>query len=437
MLSKEKLDIKFILLFIASAALFGFIYIEHKWFFVLIDHLTKLDWVSPGIKSFFYDRTQREIFDELISPIRGILLTLSLLTVISILFTDIIQREKSLETKGSFPYIKAMALFIIIAILVTPTKLGGSALEYANTSVVLFTKIYPINNLERLLLPALAHLMFFRGDGFYLIFALLWNFVLICALLFWLVQNKITMPFWALVSLASSSFIIFQFMVPGYPDVLVGIFVILALALPLSDVGLTALFTLSLISHEGSIFIWAGLIIIFFKRIYWPKFFIIVVLYIFMRFLGTGFDLNTLFLPRVVGEMTTIEWLKYNPDKLLFGIFFAFKSGWIIIGLGIYQWFQKREWKILTSAFVLLGIGGVLAVYGIDTSRLVGWIFPVLLLAWKELESPLSKSINRIATLAKVLNLLIPPIYVGLNGIVFPPGLYKLVYDLLFSWLFV
>lgn len=433
MFSGRRPSTEFVLLFFSSAILFGFIYIEYKWFFVLIDMFLKIEWVSPDIKLFFYDRTQRELLNELITPLRGSFLIFGLFTVVSILLRDIYARKDSI-IQGAFRYRHAVALFIVLAVLVTPTTLGGSALQYADTSVVLFTKIAPINNLERLLLPALAHLLFFRGYGFYFVFSLFWIFALICALLFWLSQNRMKLPFWELLSLATTSFILFQFMGPGYPDVLIGIFVLLALALPLSERGLLSLFILSLVSHEGSIFIWAGLVFLFIRRIAWQKFIAILLLYIFMRFLGTGFDFEAIFLPRVIGEMTTGEWLKYNPDKLLLGIFFAFKLGWIIIALGIYQWIQKREWKTLVSVCVFLGIGGVLAIYGIDTSRLVGWVFPALLFAWKEMESPLSPSLNRVSHFAKALNLLVPPVYVGLNGIVLLPGLYKLIYGTMISW---
>ncbi len=125
--------------------------------------------------------------------------------------------------------------------------------------------------------------------------------------------------------------------------------------------------------------------------------------------------------------MTSIEWLYYNIGNEFLGLFFAFKLGWLIIFTALLGWINHRAWKEFLLVVALLIAGIVMTLMGIDTSRLAGWAFPALLFSWKFIskdQNPLRKNILKFAILA---NLLIPPLYVGLNRIDLPAGLYSLI----------
>jgi hypothetical protein len=67
---------------------------------------------------------------------------------------------------------------------------------------------------------------------------------------------------------------------------------------------------------------------------------------------------------------------------------------------------------------------------GVDTSRLMGFAFPGLLLAIRTIRHQMApRAAERTLAIVFAANLLIPSFYVGLNtGIVLRPGLYEQMY---------
>ncbi len=417
-----------LLILILAAALFGVIYIELRWYFVLIDNLVKFNWLPFQVKQYFFDRTQQEILIDFISPVRGIITVVSLMTFLIIFLKNVDWKDVHFKNAN---WKKIIFVYFILFILITPVKLGGISFEYANTSVVLFTKLTPINNGERFLLPALAHLFFFRGEVFYYLFSLICNFFLVAALVFWFHRNNFPINVWELVSIGTISFISFQFMAPGYPDVLITIFVLLIFIIPITEVGLLIIFVLSLATHEGSVFIWVGLAYLLREKVSWYKLLLILLIYIFFRFLGSSFDLSVVASPKTVAGWKVSEWLFYNFDRQLIGWFFAFKLGWVLIFSALFFWLKLRSWENIRAVVLFLLCGFAITLFAIDTSRLMGWAFPALLISWKELHLLSVGWHRRFVFLIKVVNLIFPPLYVGLNGVDLPPGLYKSLFNAL------
>ncbi len=301
--------------------------------------------------------------------------------------------------------------------------------EYSDTSIVVFSKIKDINWGDRFLFSGLAHILFFRGPVFYFIFSLICTLFLLYCVCLWFINNDIHPSFWEYLSIGTISFIAFQYFEPGYPDVLIHILILLALTLPLGEIGWLSLFVLSLATHEASIFIWFVLAIFFLNKKSWMKFFIIVLIYYFMRFAGGGFVISVL-TSRIVGDLKPLDWVYYNFDRELLGIFFAFKLGWVIIITAMIGWIKLRKWNDLLLVGSLIVAGIVMTMAGIDTSRLAGWAFPALLFSWKFLsqsKDQLSKNILKVTAIA---NIFIPPYYIGLNGVDLPSGLYRFVIQL-------
>lgn len=409
--------------------LFGVVYVNTKWFFIFIGILLKQSWLPSAIKTFL-DREPRDVVAEFISPVRGILLIASL-AVLLVLIWKSIDRE-NLRTVPR-PRLSMVVLgCIALSVLIFPTGLAGMSFEYSDTTLGLFTKVQPINGGERFLMTALAHILFFRGPVFYVIFSLILNFIFVYCVFMWFARNNVPLSLWEFLSLGTVSFIMSQFHVQGYPDVLVHTFVLLALVLPMGTKGFLSLFALSMATHEASVFVWTILALFMLDKRSLVNFLLVLACYIFFRFASAGFDLAGTVSPRVVGDMTMMEWLSFNLWREFLGIFFAFRAGWVIIVAALVGWAQQTAWRDFLFALGLIFAGIVMTLMGVDTSRLLGWAFPVLLFSWKFLsqsENPLHKKILKFALVA---NFFIPPFFVGLNLIDIPLGLYRVIIEWIF-----
>jgi hypothetical protein len=406
------------------AGLFGVIYINPKWFFILIGFLAKQTWLPPDVGTFL-EKSPHEVMDQFISPTRGIVLIFSMALLLVLLWKDVDWSELQTIQWPSWP--KAVLGFLVLSLFFLPTTLYSMANEYADTTLTLFQKIQPINGETRFLLPALAHILFFRGPVFYHIFALICTLLLVYCLLLWFARNNISLPFWELISLGTINFVAYQFFNPGFPDVLAHIFTLLALTLPIKEKGWLILFAFAMATHEASVFVWTVLTLFLLSRRAWVKFGMVLGMYIFLRFASSGFDASATFAPNMVSGLTSLQWVVAHPDLELAGIFFAFKAGWAIIVMAMIGWVRNRRWKDFLFSICLIAAAVVMTLEGIDTARLAGWAFPVLLFSWKFLAEDENAIHQKVFRFFKVINLLVPTYTVGLNIFLIPAGLYKTV----------
>jgi hypothetical protein len=417
-----------ILFLIPIFGLFCVIFIDTKWFSILIDWLLSQSWTPLDVESFFAEMSRNDWVIRFSSPVRGIILIASIAAMILVIFNDMDWQTYQLI---HWPSWKTSLLgFFVLSVLFIPRGLIGWAQEYGDTSLVLFTKLGEINNKSRFLMPALAHIFFFRGNFFYYIFSLLCNFLLLHSILMWFARNEVPLPFWQFISLATLSFVSFNFYFPGYPDVLVHLFLLLALALPVGEKGYLMFFALSLATHEASLFIWVVLTLFLFGRQTWIKFFFIVALYFFLRLSSYGFELSVAFAPQMVGELTPLQWLEQNSGQEFLGLFFAFKALWIFVVAAIYFLTLQRKWKDALLLISLVIASVFITIFGIDTSRLAGWAFLAVLFSWKVLVDLKDKKIANMLNGVNLLNLLLPSYYVSLNFVFLPAGLYYVIVNL-------
>lgn len=201
------------------------------------------------------------------------------------------------------------------------------------------------------------------------------------------------------------------------------------LALPLGAQGFLGLFALSMATHEASVFIWTVLAFFMLDKRSFLNFLLVLALYIFFRFASAGFDITGTVSPRAVGEMTMLEWLSFSLWRELIGIFFAFRMGWVIIVTALIGWARQTAWKDFLFALGLICAGIAMTLMGVDTSRLMGWAFPLLLFAWKFLSEGQSIAHKKILKIALIANFFIPPFFVGLNLIDLPLGLYRVILE--------
>ncbi len=429
--TKNSSLIHYLVLLLSASALFGIIYFTNKWFFISLNFLQARSWLPETVRSFFVESSPQHLVNELFSPIRGIVFITSFFVLVTLLVRDI---DWSRLKGMIFPdWRMVFTVFFVLCVLVLPSDIIRMADEYERTSVVLFSKISEIQYSERFLFTALAHTLYFRGGIFFLVFSLLLSIVFIYLLVFWFVNNGINLSWWELLSLCLMTFVSYKFYSPGYPDVLMHIFLLLALVLPLSSVGWLVLFVLSMATHEANIFIWTVLALFFLPKANWAHYTIIAALYVIIRFAGSGFDGIFTFTPRVVNDVTTFDALLNNFHLEITGVFFGFGAGWIMIIMALYGLYKDEKFREVGLISILISVGILMTVLGSDTARLMGWAFPALLFSWRFLAFDTNTLRVRIFQFAKVINLFIPPLYVGLDGIEMPNGFYKLLFGKLFS----
>lgn len=389
---------------------------------------------KQGILSFLIEPSLRAndsyIVSNFVSPIRGIILLASLILLLYPVIQNI-SKSRIIQKLPIFLLLQAGILFGLLLILFQSSGIGGLAEEYANTSLVMFSRIATVRYHQRLLMPALANLLFFRGNFFYLVFSFLCAFIFIYTVRLWFHSNQISISFWQLISLGTLSFIYFQINTPGYPDVLVGIFILLAFTFDLNTKAKLSLIVLSLASHEGSIFIWFALSLILFNFKGFLQFLTVVGIYIFFM-LSINMNLSDVIAARGVGEISSLTWMITRPGLEFLGIFFGFKALWaIVVGAIMYLVTQKRYLEVFHIIFILVA-GFSMTLLGVDTSRLFGWAFMAVLLSWKVLYNAGGKW-GTLINISLLINLFIPSTNVYL---IMTPSIAPGIYSTLFSFIF-
>jgi|GEM_PF-5039509 len=406
--------------------LFFVVFVDTKWFLILIDWLLGQSWTPLAAQSFFSAMPVHGRALQFSSPVRGILLLASLAALIFFVMKDVDWQAYSSIRWQSWK--KSLLAFFILSVLFFPVGLVGWAEEYGETSLILFTKLGEVNNKSRFLMPALANILFFRGYIFYYLFSLGCNFLLLHSILAWFARNEIPLPFWQFLSIGTLSFVSFNFYFSGYPDVLVHMFVLLALALPVGEIGFLIFFALSLATHEASLFVWGALALFLLAPRSWAKFLFIAISYFFLRLASYGFEFSAAFAPQMVGELTPLQWLGQNIGRELLGVFLAFKALWALPLAAVFFLALRRKWRDAALLVALVAASIVITFFGIDTSRLAGWAFPMILISWKALADLRDTKINALINGANALNLAIPSYYASLNFIVIPSGLYSIIF---------
>ena len=368
-----------------------------------------------------------------VSPIRGMILLFSLFVLSYPVVKDV---QRTLIADGNQFNIKGLVqpvlVFIALIIIFAPGEINGLAIEYANTSLVMFTRMTTVVDRYRFLLPATANLFFFRGEFLYRIFSLLCSLLTIIVLRYWFITNKVQVSPWQLLSLCTLSFIFYHFELPGYPDVLVNILILAAFTFAADTRSKLSLFTLSLASHEAGLIIWCALALILLDTKGLIQFMIIAGIYL-MLLLAFNNGVAGLMEEREVFGMSGPLWVINNPGREVLGIFFSFKAMWLVVLGALWYLFSKKR---LTEAFQILAIlsaGVVMTILGIDTSRLLGWAFMAVLLSWKTLEFSEGRW-KKLIPVALILNLIVPSVTVFLYGSVLPPGIYEKIVNFVFNF---
>jgi len=147
--------------------------------------------------------------------------------------------------------------------------------------------------------------------------------------------------------------------------------------------------------------------------------------------LASGLSIYDIFASHNVSGMSGLEWVISNLSLELFGIFLSYKMIWIIIVWAIIVGIQSEMWEDVKFILANIGTGILMTILAVDTSRIMGFAFPGLLISLSVLKNKISTDFSkRVLAIIYLFNLFLPSIYVGLNsGAIMPFGLYKSYYS--------
>jgi hypothetical protein len=324
------------------------------------------------------------------------------------------------------------ALCLLQAPFQPPTGLTSMGDDYALMSQQPFTEPANLFN-RRLLMPALAHMLFLRGLTPFYLFSLFITLIFLFLVVSYLdakigiftsspetARPHIRTWGWML-SLFTSSFIFYNFYYPGFPDPLLMLLLLLTMLVPMSAQGRLCAFALALATHEASLFCFAPLFLLAYPRHEWRMALGLPLAYGAFWLLSFGGDALSLYGAQAdIANKTSVEWFFSSPLMALAGIFFAYKLAWLVavaVSIGLWRIGERR----LTLAMLLLIASAIpLLMLGLDTSRLMGFGFMGFLIAvalW--FREPALTPRRDLLNLLLLGNVLIPSYFVDLNQISF------------------
>jgi hypothetical protein len=321
-------------------------------------------------------------------------------------------------------------LFFVLALLMVPRFLQGFGDEYATMSLSPFTEGYGIFY-RRFLMPSLAHVVGVYGYGWYFFFSLFLTFCLIVAVRLWLEHNRIEHSILFSLSLMTSSFVMFNFQLPGYPEQIAFILLLVCSIVPMNAHARVGAFALALSAHEVAALVFIPAAWFFFPRQERYRLLIVVALYFGAAFVGHALT-DFQFIGKIISENTWTKPRQYFLDNsltALTGAFFGYKLFWLVVVAALVVALRKNMVQVAIALLVIVTAPLVLIAIASDASRIAGFGFFALLIALVVLtaQSPMNK--RYLMTLV-IANLILPSGYVDLHsgaGIQILPGAYNLV----------
>ena len=304
-----------------------------------------------------------------------------------------------------------MAVSFALTFQPEPLALG---VDYSLRSLSPFTQISDWQN-TRLLMPTLSYFLFLRGTSLFYVFFLALTLLFIAMLYAW-TRAHARIALWEFLSLCTASFVAYQFQIPGYPDILVFIFFLLVMRADFGPAAKLSALLLALITYESSFIV--GLILAW---KYLPRkeqviYLLAIGIYGFVWLAVWNFDAGAILSSRNVEGMSGLQWVMQNPWLEILGVLAAFKALWVVMLWAASSAFPSKRseaWFILA----VTGAGILMTISAVDTSRLMGYAFPALLVSLSVLtESASIPTGRRVLSLLFGVNLLIPSVYVGLNS---------------------
>jgi hypothetical protein len=285
---------------------------------------------------------------------------------------------------------------------------------------------------KRLFMPAVAHILFFRGGWLYYMFSSFVFVLFLCVLYSWL-KNYTGVKPWHFLSLATCSFVIFQYQFPGYPDVVVFTLFVLVMTPEFTQKSKLCFLLLALMTHESSFFVGPILAYRYLNRRHRLSYVVALMLYGVIWATAYDFSIQAMFQNHDALGMSAVEWLVHEPHALaawFLGVFIAFKAVWLVLVLATILALRCHSYRDAVFIAACTCAGLLITFLGVDTSRHMGVAFPGVLVALETIRHYMPRqAANRTLSIIFAANVVIPSFYVGLNTwIVLGPGLYKHLY---------
>jgi hypothetical protein len=281
-----------------------------------------------------------------------------------------------------------------------------------------------VNDLRfRILSPAIGYFLFFRGPAFK--FFMLAVLAVFFGLIYHYMRKKGNNPaeaigISALFSFSTLSF--YQLYFPAYTDPMSFLFILIYM-MSFRNVYLnTFLLTLLLFNHENSLFLFPFFFLMSLNNNYSirnlltvnMRFIIALIPYLLYR-IYTSSHTEVEFNSAYYFDSRNLEWTRQHVlPHLAEGIFQAFRLAWLFplaaIAVNIYQ----RRYNELLLMAVILAFVFLQLVFAWDISRLVGFSFPVILIAAMRVKEFLgTKKFLQVTYAVLLLNFFIPAYCIG------------------------
>lgn len=406
---------------------------------------------------------QNSILYQILIPLKSLLFSVSFLIIISPLIIDLFN-SKSVWKKIKIRYLACVALiiFIILSLLVFPYSypeglnsnvygLSGMGVEYGRMTRDPFSEntgwYY-----RRILKPFIAYFLQFRGFFLYYIFSLVNTYLLIWITLIFFEARKYfryldnpqkqwtasslspTQKFLFYLSLATSSYIMVDFIWVGYVDQISFILILLMAIIPMSSQGRMSVIALCLLNHESSLFALVPLIIFCFPKKEIFQALLAIAFYLLIWFATRGSMANAL---ATHSEVSVFKIFLENWQLGMIGIFFSYKLLWLVFALLSYFLLMKKESMLFLSLLSMILFPIALVGFAFDTTRNVGFGFLGILISldiWLQENQDFPKWLYLTISALLYINLLIP-----IHSIIvdYPPSLqdypYRGLYQIIHS----
>ncbi|MCP2729655.1 hypothetical protein [Limnofasciculus baicalensis] len=422
---------------------------------LVANHLVK-SWPNPDqylpylvMKKIGINNSSDLIVQLGIIPLKELLFFVAMLLLFLPIFRAI-NREKRLIVNNNFSriLIASLLIFITLAILVFPYRYplgsGGMGVHYGIHSSDPFAQnagwYY-----RRLLMVAVAHFIQMDGPILYYLFSLFCTYILIFMSLSFIESKLLTynllnqiesianykIIFICYLSLATSSFIIFNFQTPGYTEQFFFILLLIAASIPMTRQERLSIVALSLATHEVSIFVFIPIIFICFPGREIGKCLAVIALYFAIWLAGNGLNLTkAVALQSQVKEHSGLYYWVENPLLGLGGLFFAYKLILLIVLYVLWKLWRNGERKLVIALTTIILFPAITIIPSVDTSRMMGMgflgvliCFSILINEWHSLK--INKNI--VLAIASV-NIIFPSynvlLYIGFQCY---SGLYHLI----------
>jgi hypothetical protein len=266
-----------------------------------------------------------------------------------------------------------IAVFVSLFCLIGAPHLISHGDSFASLSLNYWDMSDPSNLARRITVPVLAHLLWLDGP-LYLYF---WYALFIAT---WIVAIKflsdLDLSALEILSISTSSIIAYLLIVPGYNEVLVFLFGMIACRRRLTDPLKFILLSLMVGAHEIATAFVLAAIILQAKSPAERQRWIILGAACFAAY-AIGYALNwnltfdaafnTAYRPSPGSTETSFDWLTGHPWRAIAGIAIAYKLYWLVVMLALSGWFGRHN--VLAAALTLAAVPLILI--ATDVSRMV------------------------------------------------------------------